>query len=299
MKVPKLWLDEPGALENLSQRAGEDHFLQGIGKEIIETGFAEVPGLIAHDLCDKTVNDFHRFVESVGPDVKKFQDSQGRFLRLVNLHLFSQNARKIGLHPTIMNVLDFLFGFRASIYTSLYFEYGTQQPIHRDSPFFETFPRNYFFGVWVALEDIDPASGPLMYIPKGHRFDCDPHDIFKHVQTQNPKVSHQELVNMSLEYYYGQIIERSAFIASPQVVSLNKGDVAIWHPLAPHGGAPATQPTVTRRSMVFHCAPETLQVFQHEVFFSHHSPNPPPARYAYRDCDGRKVALAGDTAFQV
>ena len=299
MSIPNLWLDGTEAWQQVSERAKDDTLLQRIGEDIIGKGFAIIPGLIPEQLCDDTVVDFARYVDALGSRRERFKDQHGRYLRLVNFHLHSDNARSIGLNPQIMNILDFLFGMKACIYTSLYFEYGTQQPIHRDSPFFETFPRNYFLGVWVALENIDPDSGPLMYVPGGHRFECDPHEIYQRVLSQNPNASTNQLVGMSLETYYGQVMERSSSVASPEVVPLRKGDVAIWHPLTPHGGSPAQQPHLTRRSIVFHCSPEALQVYQHKVFFSHNHPSPPPPRYRFMEYEGRKVALAGDTAFQL
>lgn len=216
----------------------------------------------------------------------------------MNLHLSSENCRAIGLHPTIMRVLDYLFAARACIYTSLYFEYGTQQPIHRDLPFFETFPRNYFMGVWVALEDIDPAAGPLMYVPRAHRFPCDPHAIYRAEHARDPGRAGAAVVEASLQEYYGRIISGAAAIAAPVTVPLRKGDVAIWHPAMPHGGSPARDPSRTRRSVVFHCSPEAVQVYQQEVFFAHQTGRPPAPRYGFARHGDRKVALAGETAFQ-
>jgi hypothetical protein len=94
-----------------------------------------------------------------------------------------------------MSLLDFLFARSAGIYTSLLFEYGSQQPIHRDSPFFHTFPINYFFGVWFALEDIHPDSGPLIYVPGGYRFQVKHRMIFEQLERQNPQQSTKELLD--------------------------------------------------------------------------------------------------------
>lgn len=298
MSGEALWLDLPEAESLLNEKAASDPLLFQIGQSLIDTGFAVAPGLIDPQLCDAAAQDFQDFSTRAGDD-PRYRDAHGNFLRVVNLHLSSANALRIGLDSTVMKILDFIFGCKAGIYSSLYFEHGTQQPIHRDSPFFETFPRNFFMGVWVALEDIHPDAGPLMYVPGAHRFECDPKEIFARIQANHPDKNSDEVLAQSLQIYYGEVAQRSSAIAAPVRRPLKKGDVAFWHPLAPHGGSPATNPALTRRSMVFHCTPETRQVYQHGVFFSHQDSNPPPPRYGYSDYDERKVALSGETCFQL
>lgn len=297
--LPPPWLDLPNARELAVRRAGNRADFLKAANELLDAGFAVLPNWISAELCDATVRDFGSYVETNREYAEKCKDRHGRYLRLVNFHLASSNALAIGLDRRIMEVLDFIFGCKAGIYTSLYFEYGTEQPIHRDSPFFETFPRNYFVGVWVALEDIKPESGPLMYLPSGHRFECDPRPIYAEVRNRLPGASQEELVRQSLETYYGRVNDKAMSIGKPVAVSLKKGDVAIWHAQAPHGGSSASNRALTRRSIVFHDAPECVQVYQHDVFFTHPGPNPPPPRYGFMQQGDRKVALAGDTAFQV
>ena len=63
---------------------------------------------------------------------------------------------------------DFLYGVKTSLYTSLFFSRGTEQRIHIDIPFFWTYPKNRYFGVWTALEDVDMNNGPLRVLERGH-----------------------------------------------------------------------------------------------------------------------------------
>src|SRR5579863_3762510 len=167
------WLDRVGAMDEAKARSLGNLDLLKIATDLIKHGFTIVPQGAPAQLCDAVATDFQRYVHENADYAEQHKDAAGKYLRLVNFHWSSANAMTLGLQPQLMRILDFVFGERAAIYTSLYFEYGTQQPIHRDSPFFETFPRNYFVGMWVALEDIDPASGPLMYVPNGHRFEID------------------------------------------------------------------------------------------------------------------------------
>ncbi|MPS36172.1 phytanoyl-CoA dioxygenase family protein [Stenotrophomonas acidaminiphila] len=292
-----LWLDQADAVAQLQGRAAGDVQLEAIGSRMIKDGFVVLPSAIAGTECDTVVSDYQRFIDDLGTEVEQHKDAGGRLLRVVNFHLSSGAAANIGCNPRLMAILDFLLGDEASVYSSLYFEHGSQQPIHRDSPFFETFPRNLFFGVWVALEDISVDAGPLMYVPGGHRFECDPHRIYDAVAACMPAAQRSALINEALEQYYGEVIRASSGVGAPAVVALKKGDVAIWHPQLPHGGSPATDPGLTRRSMVFHCVPSSRQVYQHDVFFAHRGPAPAP-RYGFTRVNGRHVALSGATAFQ-
>ncbi len=294
-----LWLDRPDAEQEAVSRGTRypSHY-PGMAREMINEGFTILKGAIEPGLCDAVVDDYQRYLERNKKYADQYIDAKGRHNRLVNFHMSSENAMKIGCHDEIMRVLDYLFGYKAGIYTSLTFEYGTEQPIHRDAPFFHTFPVNYFVGAWCALEDIEPDAGPLMYVPGGHRFPCDQHAIYRRIRAENPEQPDDWVVRHALEAYYGEVIARSGGIGETKQAVLQKGDVAIWHPQLPHGGAPAINPQKTRRSVVFHCAPETLQVYQHDVFFQYEDPGFPPPRYAFGSYQGRSYALAGETAFQ-
>lgn len=293
-----LWLDKPDAQAQLTLRAAGDAELERIGASMIDDGFVVLPGAIAPERCELVVAQFDEYLAGLGADVENHKDAAGRLLRVVNFHLSAEKAAEVATAPNVMRVLDFLFGEEAAVYSSLYFEYGTQQPIHRDSPFFETFPRNYFFGVWVALEDISPDAGPLMYHAGAHRFDCDPHSIYDVVaERMGATATREELINEALEQYYGEVIRATDVLGAPLRAPLKKGDVAIWHPQLPHGGSPANDQSLTRRSMVFHCTPASKQIYQQDVFFAHRGVEPSP-RYGFRAFNGRKLALSGETAFQ-
>jgi ectoine hydroxylase-related dioxygenase (phytanoyl-CoA dioxygenase family) len=261
-----------------------------------DTGFVVLRNDVDPNLCDRTREDYERFLTDNQDMASQYVDAAGHHLRFVDFHQVSANALALGNHERVLRLLDFLFGRSAGIYTSLTFEYGTQQPIHRDSPFFHTYPINYFFGVWYPLEDIHPDSGPLMYIPGGHRFEIDRFHLFDVARRTAPTASRPELVTRALQLYYGEVMREAAKIAEPEIVDVRRGDVAIWHPAVPHGGSPARNGNLTRKSMVFHCAPTDMQVFQHDAFFT--APDQPPPRYGYKKHGDRLYAVSGPPAFQ-
>lgn len=295
-KVKPGWIDAPDALDILEEL--ELHEWQSNAlRQLIGDGFTVLPSMIAPAVCDRVIGDYEAWTQEKAEYVAQSLDELGREKRLVNFHLASGAAMTMATDQHVMELLDLFFGERASVYTSLTFKYGTQQPIHRDTPHFATWPPNRFCGVWTALEDVRDDAGPLMYIRGGHRFDVDELGIFREVASIHARSSHPEQVNYALDRYNGIIIEQAPLNGEFTVAPLRKGDVAIWHPQLPHGGSPARDPNKTRWSMVVHCAPEMVQVHQHDRFFTHEGPEAPMPRYGQFESFGRKVAVSGETAF--
>lgn len=77
------------------------------------------------------IDDYHRWVAANESYAGTQPDDLARQKRLVNFHQASENALKIGMNPALLAVQDFLFGHKTAIYTSLTFQFGTLQPVHR------------------------------------------------------------------------------------------------------------------------------------------------------------------------
>ncbi|MEP7206511.1 MAG: phytanoyl-CoA dioxygenase family protein [Casimicrobiaceae bacterium] len=294
------WFDAPDALAQIPIRARDDVALAepaDLARTFIVEGVATIPALIDSAHCDAVSAAFDQFVAEHPEYAAQHADGTGRHLRFVNLHLVCPEALRMGNAPRLARILDFLFGAPTGIYTSLFFEFGSEQPMHRDSPFFHTYPKNQFVGCWVALEDIHPDAGPLMYAPGGHRFVVDQRALFERVVRDHPDQSRDWCIRQAVEVYYGTIIQGAGAFGTPRTLPVRKGDAVIWHPELPHGGAPARDPQRTRKSIVFHCAPIGVQVHQHEAFFT--ADAAPPARYGYGGFGDRQYALAGASGFQV
>ena len=292
-----LWLDAPDAAQRASAAKVSEEARQ-VALDLITKGISVLRGVQDPAICQRVIADYQSFCGQ-SPDLHASSlDESGREKRLVNFHHYSDAAMQIGTNPRLMSILDFLFGAEACVYTSLTFKYSTQQPVHRDTPHFATWPRNYFAGVWTALEDIDPEAGPLFYYEGGHRFMIDQAEIWQRVQRDRPDLSRDDALTLALDLYNGQVIDTAPQHGTYRTMEMKRGDVVIWHPELPHGGSLAIDPSKSRWSTVFHCAPVKKQVHQHEGFFEHAGKNEPPARYTYKKAYERKVALAGDVEFQ-
>jgi len=253
-----LWIDEPGALQRLDSvdPSHRDHI-----RQLIEDGVTVLRRAVSPELCDRATVDFIRYCDE-HPESADFQDEHGLHSRLCNFHFASVPLLAIGLQPEILGFLDSIFEAPAAIATSLFFERGSQQDIHRDSPHFHTNPEGRFFGVWTALQDVSSDNGPLAYYVGGHKATVDRLEI----RDSMPDASPEE---MYLEYQARVVAAcKQSGLDLVEAIDIGKGDVVIWHPQLPHGGAPVRNPTLSRRSTVFHYLPAGHQMRGGDVFFS-------------------------------
>jgi phytanoyl-CoA hydroxylase len=296
MKKSSQWFDLPDALEILAKKNLPEHVVQPL-KSIIENGVAVIHGANEVNLCANVIHDYEKYSSENSDYVKNNLDDLGREKRLVNFHHYSENALKVVANQNVLRVLDELFMGDTCVYTSLTFKYGTQQPVHRDTPHFATWPLNSFCGVWTALEDIDPDAGPIFYHPGAHRFTVNQFLYLDEAASRMPDATHQDLLKTALDLYNGEIIRRVRDISEPVLLNIKAGDTVIWHPEMPHGGSPAKDQHRTRWSIVAHCAPSNIQVYQHEQFFLNRDQVSLQQRYGYKKWGNRNIALAGDVAY--
>ena len=290
-----LWLDWPDAEGQISARAGGDAVLREVARGLIEEGFAILPGMQDPALCDEARADYERYLDDNRDDADKHRDPEGRQFRLANFHLCSDAAMQLAKNPEILRIVDFVFGREAAVYTSLTFQYSTMQALHRDSPYFHTFPAGQFAGVWTALQGIDPKSGPLSYVPGSHRKGFDQQAYYREAleRTGDPDQARTE----GLRRYQTEVNAYGETVAPRRYAVLAKGDIAIWHPELIHGGSPAEDQRLKRHSMVVHCCPADVFVFADDVFLQHHDPEPPAPYYRYAESYGRKHGDFGRPGF--
>ncbi|MBW3565284.1 MAG: phytanoyl-CoA dioxygenase family protein [Acidobacteria bacterium] len=131
----------------------------------------------------------------------------------------SRAARDLYLDPSLHRLAALLLGEPVIAIQSILFEYGSGQALHRDPYYVKTDPPGLLVAAWIALEDIHPDSGPLVYVPGSHH------------STANDDV------------------EEARVIFTPR-----SGEVLFWHPGLLHGGSPVADPHRTRKSYVIHFA---------------------------------------------
>jgi phytanoyl-CoA hydroxylase len=156
--------------KDIIARAWVDKHVKRHALEVIEQGYTIVRGAIPKKQCEDTIADFRR-LEAANADIfDANRDAKGHYPRIVSLHwampslvkLFTRNKRWLATQ-------DLLFGARTALYTSLFYETGSQQAIHRDSPLFCTRPEYLYFGSTVYLERADDENGCLEVLEGAHK----------------------------------------------------------------------------------------------------------------------------------
>lgn len=294
--MTNLWIDQPDSAQLLSKKVKSANMRQHISS-LIDTGLAVLKGNVDTELCDLAVNDYQRYCAENAAYVADNLDENSREKRLVDFHHWSDAALQIAMNETALSLLDVVFDKKSCPYTSLTFKFGTQQPAHKDTPHFATWPLGYFAGVWTALEDIDVEAGPLFYHPGSHKIEFNRNKFLKPRSWKNFWGSYQRRNLEALEAYNHKTLEVARDFGDAVPIALNKGDTVIWHPELIHGGMPAVNESLTRWSIVVHCATEEHQIHQHDQYFSHLSEVPPSDRYGFKQVGTRKCAVAGATSF--
>ena len=82
---------------------------------------------------------------------------------------YSASAKAIANHAELLRLTALVFGRRSTVASTINFMYGSRQALHQDTGVFHIYPPNFLIGAWIAYEDIQASSGPLIYYPKSHR----------------------------------------------------------------------------------------------------------------------------------
>lgn len=167
--------------------------------------------------------------------------------RIHELHTASETALRLMLDAQLHRYASLILGETAIATQSLYFEFGSQQPLHRDSTVVPSPEFGRLVAAWIALEDIAAESGPLAYVPGSQRFPFYPfrpgefcYDPSRHTPAD---------VEAAVRFYDDAL--RASGLPEKQFLA-RRGEVLVWHSALMHGGAPPLSPTRTRKSFVIH-----------------------------------------------
>jgi hypothetical protein len=167
--------------------------------------------------------------------------------RIHELHTASPAALGLVLDPTLHRYASLILGETAVATQSLYFEFGSQQPLHRDSTVVPTPEFGRLVAAWIALEDITPESGPLAYVPGSQKFEFYPFRPGEYCY--DPSRHSGQDVEAAVNFYDEQL--RRSGLPTHRFLA-RRGEVLLWHSALMHGGTPPLSPERTRKSLVIH-----------------------------------------------
>ncbi|MCP1468496.1 hypothetical protein J3E64_000163 [Sphingobium sp. OAS761] len=172
-------------------------------------------------------------------------------VRVVDSYVPLTEALDLLSSPALLAFLNLIFEADPLLFQSLSFDQGSQQRLHQDTAYVVVDKPLELAACWIALEDIQPGSGELMYVPGSHRLPdwnfgadrkhwvrgIDGLDI--HNEWARHLDAHAAKSEQGIQYFLPK-----------------KGDILIWHADLAHGGAVVTVPDLTRQSLVGHFCPQ-------------------------------------------
>lgn len=285
-------------LNNLrpSHKRTRNHVPEAMKQHFITEGWILLRQAVPPLLIDKLLDDIAAFRLRKNDG----KDEYGRGKRIGLLHVSLESSLKVALNQDAVNFLRWYFGDEPVLFGSLTFDVGTEQNAHHDAAFFCTSPGDAMAGVWIALEDIHEASGPLFYVPQSHlneRLEA------KQVLAHNP-ILHQQVMeyrasgrpasdakNLADEVYAAWDVEMQRRLKEQEAEKLpaliSKGDIFIWHGWLVHGGLPRLRPELSRHSMVCHYIGLHSKMWNQYDFFLNGDrlDQVPPISFQYQKCN--------------
>jgi len=150
-------------------------------------------------------------------------------------------------HPKILETLNLLYNKTPMPFQTINFLKGTNQPMHSDTIHFNTIPKGWMAGVWVALEDMDLENGTLAVCPGSHKgLEYDLATLHLDINTIDDKFDNYSVY----EDFIQEVIINSRYTLVPIVCP--KGTAVIWAPNLLHGGLQIVDPKRTRYSQAIH-----------------------------------------------
>ncbi len=229
----------------------------------IDEGYVIFEGAVDQSLCDEIRKDVDRSISGELPlrhiegfpgggrakeraVLDKENLSWGE-AKLLDLHATSKNAQKAFFETDIKKFLEIIFEDEVLSFASLTFKHGSTQPVHQDSTYVKVDSPLKFAAAWLALEDIQPGSGELEYIPGSHKME---ETLFNEKSKWFvPNTSEAENYSQNLYKKAEKLGLKSEFFLP------KKGDVLIWSADLAHGGAQDADRSKTRWSIVSHFCP--------------------------------------------
>lgn len=187
----------------------------------------------------------HAVLDGISADLERLPPQRladYREGRVLDAWRDAPNVRAAATFGPILAAVGQLYGAQPRPFQTLNFPRGTQQRAHSDSIHFNSEPFGMMCGVWLALEDIGPDQGPLVYYPGSHTL---PEMNFEDLGLQ-PDYAHYRAYEDRIE----EMIARHGF--QPRYGLLKKGQMIVWSANVLHGGAAQNDMALGRRSQVTH-----------------------------------------------
>lgn len=202
--------------------------------DFLKNGYSIISQGIPHNVIDRytTLWKQHHTTENVQTQAKNILSINGW-----------ENSGSYIEYPEIRDILchDTIFSFLAEINPLLCLHLcfsgwtSTQKDWHADVSKRGCIPDQDYVGAWVALEDINPLSGPFEIIPGSHLWDISIREEFD--ENKKSKLINNEIIKNGKKTF--------SFLGK-------KGDILIWSGNLIHRGSVPKDSSLLRKSLIGH-----------------------------------------------
>lgn len=259
-----LWIDRQDWEQELLRRAqagaitAEDARLL---RDFVRDGFIILPQAASHAAVDAFQAEIEAGFRNGNPKLlyQSHKDKTTRPLatavdrlgsRVVDSFVALPQALELFTSPALHRFLSLIFGADPHLFQSLSFDQGSQQGLHQDTAYVVVDHPLELAACWIALQDVQPGSGELIYLPGSHRFpDWDFGRGVKHWSGEPADAQ------THTEWSAWLHKEGAARGLTLQRFLPRKGDILIWHADLAHGGDQVVDGSLTRQSLVGHFCP--------------------------------------------
>lgn len=174
----------------------------------------------------------------------------------------------IATYGPLHDLMSHLIGDQMAVHLNLTGWKSTQRNWHQDGYLNPDTNADHYLAVWVALDDVDPDSGPFEYVKGSHVLPTITQDATKARLAASdrdspmwPKYSEEFLTPMFEDILARGNLATDKFIAK-------KGDVLLWHARLMHRGSVPNNPDLWRESVILHYSgvnhrPDMISAVQH------------------------------------
>lgn len=251
---PYPWLDLDDAAEMIGQKLSAGNITQEQAEQCrywSEHGYVILRRLFDDETLDAVWSGYADAIRRgrIKLEPEKAADDDPYPGRYLNPHKKVGAFCRILKNNGLLSWLSLLIGREPKPLQTIASHKGSQQGTHSDSIHMTTYPLGYLTAAWIAFEDIDPDSGPLVYYPGSHKL--------LYVFSKDVEITEEDFQREGYQPYHAryepriqQLIDKHRL--EPHYFHAKKGDVLIWHANLLHGGSPRRRMELSRRAVVCH-----------------------------------------------
>lgn len=246
------WLDRENASELVGELLQQGRLSPAdaeLCRQWIKDGYVIIKNLFSEERLDSTWAAYEKAIANgtITPEPAcKVNHLPGRNL---NTHFQVAEIAALLRDRQISRIISMLLGAKCLPFQTITGHNGSQQLEHSDAIHMTTYPQDYLAATWTAMEDIDPASGPLVYYPGSHRL---PYFLSLEADISVREFRERQYAPYLEKYEPGiQKIIRDNNLQA-KYFHAQKGDVLIWHSNLLHGGSKRKNMQLSRKALVCH-----------------------------------------------